>query len=176
MVGNKVQLSASASLSDNSSLNVTGTGTSWMSPSDSAVVTVSPTGVITAIGPGQADIFATYRGVTGAGRAVVVPSVPVPCTFTVSPTEHTYGIGVSFDVKVTTSASCTWTVENSLSWLLVSVCDAYQACSSRTSATGTGTLNVILVDNTPQARHGTITVAGQTITVSALGLSASAPR
>ena len=62
LVGNTVQMTASANYSNGTVTNVTSTAI-WSS-SDSSVATVTPTGEITAVGPGMATIMVTVDGVT----------------------------------------------------------------------------------------------------------------
>jgi hypothetical protein len=59
-----LQLTAVANLSNGTSRNVT-TEAAWRS-SNTAVAAVTETGVVTAVGTGQAQITATYDGVTGS--------------------------------------------------------------------------------------------------------------
>jgi len=63
-VGGVSQFTATGALSDGTTQDVTSTAT-WMS-SDTSVVTVSSTGVVTGVGAGPASVFATVGAVTGA--------------------------------------------------------------------------------------------------------------
>jgi len=65
-------LTATATLSDNSTLNVTAQA-AWTS-SNQAVATVSAAGVVTFVAPGDVDIAATFGGVGGSVH-VTVPAV-----------------------------------------------------------------------------------------------------
>lgn len=64
------QLTAAAIYSDGALKNVTASAT-WDSAAP-GVVTVSPAGLVTATGPGTADVSATFGGVTGTAGAQVV--------------------------------------------------------------------------------------------------------
>lgn len=68
--GTSVQLVATATLSDNTTKDVS-TAATWAS-SNTNVATVSSTGVVTAVSPGSANITATYQGVTSSAFSVSV--------------------------------------------------------------------------------------------------------
>jgi hypothetical protein len=70
-----ISFAATAQLSDKSSSNVTTVAT-WES-SNILVATVGPGGRVAAVGPGVADIRATYRGVSGVLSTLVAPVVIV---------------------------------------------------------------------------------------------------
>jgi carboxypeptidase family protein/Big-like domain-containing protein len=70
--GQTAQLTATATLSDGSTQNVTPQAT-WES-SNTGVATVSPAGLVTFVAAGVADIRATYRSVTGSARITVSPA------------------------------------------------------------------------------------------------------
>ena len=64
------QLTAAATYSDGAVKDVTATAT-WDS-TDPSVVTVSAAGLVTATGPGKADVSATFGGVSGTASAQVI--------------------------------------------------------------------------------------------------------
>jgi hypothetical protein len=68
------QLTASAIYSDGAAQDVTSAAT-WDS-TDRSVLTASPAGLVTATGPGKADVVAVFAGVRGAvtGEVVALPS------------------------------------------------------------------------------------------------------
>jgi all-beta uncharacterized protein/BACON domain-containing protein len=84
---------------------------------------------------------------------------PAPCTFSISPaTQDVADAGGSGSVAVTASAgTCTWTATSNAPWLTF---------ASGASGTGNGAVGVVIAANTAAARSGTITIAGQTFTVS----------
>lgn len=86
------------------------------------------------------------------------PSPPAPCTFTVSPTSQTIvSTGGATSSIVTTTSSCTWTATSSVTWITLTV---------GASRTGSGTVTYSVDANiSTSSRTGTLTVAGQTITV-----------
>jgi hypothetical protein len=94
----------------------------------------------------------------------VVFNVPVPCTFTVSPSSQSFASGGgSSAVNVTTQSGCTWTAVSNASWLVI---------TSNSSITGSGTANYSALSNSSgSTRTGTLTVAGQSITITQSGIS-----
>jgi trimeric autotransporter adhesin len=71
-VGSTQQFTAQALSTDGSITDVTSQAT-WSS-SDQSVITVSSTGIVTGIGPGQASVTAYYSGVTSTAIMVTVVS------------------------------------------------------------------------------------------------------
>jgi hypothetical protein len=74
VVGKTQQFTATALSTDGSTADITSQAT-WAS-SDQSVAVVSPTGIVTGIAPGKADITAFYSGVTSAAISVTVVSPP----------------------------------------------------------------------------------------------------
>src|SRR5262249_10587182 len=78
-VGASAQFTATATLSNGASQAVTNQAT-WQS-SDSSVVTVNGTGAVLGVGSGEADVTASYQGVTSRAHVTIASTV-----FTVSGT------------------------------------------------------------------------------------------
>ena len=96
---------------------------------------------------------------TIAGETVTV-NQDAACSLSVTPTLRTVGSSggtVSFSVAVTTGAACTWTASTSSSFLSI---------TSGGSGTDAGTVIVEASANSGGGRSGTVTIAGQTVTVS----------
>ena len=82
---------------------------------------------------------------------------PPPCTYTISPTEASYGrSGGSGSVTITAAAGCAWTAASNASWITV---------TSGASGSGNGTVTYSVASIKPKRRTGTVTIAGQTFTV-----------
>ena len=94
----------------------------------------------------------------GISSSPTAPSAPVPCSFTVSPTSDTimFGGGTA-TAGVTTASTCAWTAMSDVPWMTV---------TEGGSGTGNGTVTYAVepIPSTSE-RTGTLTVAGQTITV-----------
>jgi hypothetical protein len=75
-VGQTVQFTATANMSNNTNTNVSTTAT-WQS-SNTAFATVSNTGLATGVAAGSADIRATFQNMTGSASLLVNPPAVVP--------------------------------------------------------------------------------------------------
>jgi hypothetical protein len=81
----------------------------------------------------------------------------INCGFTINPVSQSYAAsGGSGSVSVTTAAGCSWTATSNAGWITI---------TSGASGSGNGTVNYNVATNTGAARTGTITIAGQTFTV-----------
>jgi Putative binding domain, N-terminal len=77
------------------------------------------------------------------------------CTYAVSPTNVKMGKGGDTkSVKVTTASGCPWTTSSNASWITVS-----------SGGSGNGTVDITVPKNNGGKRTGSVTVAGQTVTV-----------
>jgi hypothetical protein len=94
------------------------------------------------------------------------PANPTPasCTFSLSATSVTIGAaGGSGSIAVSTTSQCSWTARSEASWI---------SATGGTSVTGPGTFSftaAAAIDTS--ARTGTVTVAGQSVSVSQQGLA-----
>ena len=142
----------------------------WTAASNTSWITLtSPSS-----GSGSSQVSFTTAAHTGtssrsgsltvAGQTVSVSqAAATPCTFTLSATTLSVPTGGGqAQIGVTASAStCTWTASTSTSWLSI---------SSSGSRTGNGNLTFTASANTSTApRTGTLTIAGQAVTITQLG-------
>jgi hypothetical protein len=80
-----------------------------------------------------------------------------PCTYAISPTSQTMPVlGGAGTVTVTTTSACAWTASSNAPWLTI---------TSGASGTGNGTVGFTAAVNIAGSRSGTLTIAGQTFTV-----------
>src|SRR5438067_13477103 len=112
-VASSAQFTATATMSDNTTQDVT-TQATWRS-SDSTVVTVSATGVVSALAAGDADVTATYSNVTGVMHVrpldVGGRQIAVPCAYGIAPSSigDVPPAGGQYATEVTRSAgACPW--------------------------------------------------------------------
>lgn len=85
----------------------------------------------------------------------------IACTYTVTPTSQSFGAGGGQStVAVSSGAGCSWTAGANESWL---------AITSGSSGSGNGTVAYSVAANGPTARSGTLTIAGQTVSISEAG-------
>jgi Pro-kumamolisin, activation domain/Bacterial Ig-like domain (group 3)/Putative binding domain, N-terminal len=111
---------------------------------------------------GSNSISGSYGGSTGfqasSGSVTVNVTSSGVCTNSLSSDSASVGPGAaSGSVGVVAASSCSWTAVSNTSWLTI---------SSGNSGSGDGTVNYSFTANTGStARSGTLTIAGQTFTV-----------
>lgn len=104
---------------------------------------------------------ATSGTVTSDYSAVETFRTAGACAYTVSPTTVNAGGGTStVTVTVTTTAACAWTAASNASFITI---------SSGASGTGSGTVTLAVAGNSGATRSGTVTIAGQTVTINQSG-------
>ena len=143
-----------------------GTGCAWTAVSNDAWITV--TGGAGGTGNGTVNYSVAANGtgsqrvgtVTIAGETFTVTQAAA-CSFAISPTSVTVAAaGTSSTVAVTAGSGCAWTATSNDAWITV---------TSGATGTGDGTVGHSVAANTAAARTGTITIAGQTFTVTQAG-------
>lgn len=100
--------------------------------------------------------------VAGASCMTTVAGDPTSCTYTISPTSSSPGAAASTgSVNVITGNDCAWTAASNSSWLTI---------TDGASGSGNGTVTYSVAANTgSSSRSGTLTIAGQTFTVTQAG-------
>lgn len=95
--------------------------------------------------------------------ATVAPS----CTYAISPTSQTVpAAGGSGSVSVTTASGCAWTASSRVSWITI---------TSGASGTGNGSVAFSVAANPGGTRDGTLSIGGQTFSVTQPPVSAPSP-
>lgn len=96
--------------------------------------------------------------ITIAGQTfTVTQSGGSNCTFTIAPTSQNFAAsGGTASINVTSQSGCNWTATSNADWLTI---------TSGTNGSGNGVVNYSVAANTGAARSGTLTIAGQTFTV-----------
>jgi hypothetical protein len=115
----------------------------------------------------ESRVLAIGPGGSGVSTVSNTFEYAVPCSFGVSPTGTVIGSsGGAASVTVTTATGCGWTaVSNAPNWLTV---------TSGASGSGTATASYTVAVNTlTPSRFGTLTVAGQSVTVTQNGAACS---
>ena len=139
----------------------------WTAVSSASFVTVTSG----ASGTGNGSVGYSIAANTGGARsasivvngtavvftqAAVVLSAPSGCSVTLSTTSAKANSGGgTVNVDVTAASNCSWTATSNSSFLTTSL-----------SATGNGTVVITAAANTGAARSGTVTIGGQTVTIS----------
>jgi len=106
----------------------------------------------------QGELYVVNLG----GTISRVDPIGGQCTFSINPTSASYTTaGGSGNSAVTAGAACGWTAVANAPWIHV---------TSGASGTGNGSVGFSVDANAGSARNGTITIAGQTFTVSQAGV------
>jgi len=97
------------------------------------------------------------------GEANQTVTVEPTCTYTLTPTSRNHTAKAETDtVNVTaTAANCTWTATSNTDWTTIT-------SSNTGQSNGTVTYSVT-ANSSPQSRSGTLTIAGQTFTITQAG-------
>jgi hypothetical protein len=150
----------------NGSVSVsTANGCSWTASESAAWLTITSgsnttgAGVVTYTAAANTTNSPRSATMTVAGQSVTITQDAAPCSFTVSPTNPPAlaAGGGSASVTVTTATGCAWTASEAASWLTI---------TSAAGASGTGTVSYTATANTTTSpRSTTLTVAGQSVTV-----------
>jgi hypothetical protein len=156
----------------NAIVNVTATSAScsWTAVSNSSFITVNSgssgtgngtVGFTVAPNPNSGQRTGT---ITIAGLTFTVTQDGTNCSYSITPTSQTFSASASTNtVGVTASAGCAWTATSN---------DSFLSINSGGSGTGNGTVTYTIAANSSTAqRSGTLTVAGQTFTVTQAGAS-----
>jgi hypothetical protein len=157
---NPPTVNAAAAATNGTIQVASGAGCVWAATSNAAWVTITEGASGAGSGLVRFSIAANSGPARNAALSIGGRVVPVAqasgCTFSVAPTTiDSPGAGGSSAVSVTTAAGCAWTASNTTEWI---------ALSAR-SGTGPGQATFSVQANNGPARGGTLTVAGQIVTV-----------
>lgn len=117
------------------------------------------------------EIRFTSPEVPGQEIVVAVPVEIRECSFTVSTTglpATVAAAGGRFRVPITAPTGCAWTAASNVTWMTV-------VEESAPRGTGNGAVIVTVAGNTGLTRSGTVTIAGQAVTVNQAGAMAPPP-
>ncbi len=101
---------------------------------------------------------------TIAGQTVTVSqAAAVACSYTIAPSSESFGLGggPGTPIAVTAPAGCAWTAVSDVAWVTI---------TGGASGSGTGVVLYRVAANLVTRRTGTMTIAGQTFTVTQTGL------
>jgi len=144
----------------------------WTATSGVSWITITGGATMTGLGSASYTVAANTTGTsrTGilnvAGQTITVTQGANSCTYSVSPTSiSVVSTGMNGSVAVITGGLCAWTATSSVPWIVI---------TGGASMTGLGSASYS-VGATTVARAGTLTVAGQTVTVTQSGGQPSSP-
>jgi hypothetical protein len=108
--------------------------------------------------------FSVAQNLTGAQRVGTIVGgggtftvTETACSFTVSPATATVSAGgATGTISVTTSCTDTWTATSNAAFITI---------GGGSSGSGNGSVTITIAPNTGAARSGTLTIAGQTVTI-----------
>jgi hypothetical protein len=148
----------------NGIVNVSSTANcGWTAVSNSPYITITSG----ASGTAPGTVGFTVAGNTGPNqrtgtitvgdKTFTITQDGLNCSYSISPTAPNFSASANASsVNVTATAGCAWTASSNDNWLTV---------TSGGSGTGNGVTNYSVAANTGPARTGTLTVAGQIVTV-----------
>ena len=161
-----------SSSAGNGTVTVTAaSGCNWTATSNDSWITVTSGSTGTGNGTVSYSVAANSNSAQRIGTIsiagqihTVIQSGVSACSYTISPTTLSYAAsGGSGVVNVTTASGCNWTASSNNSWITI---------TSGSSGSGNGSVNYTVAANTGTTQlTGTITVAGQTHTVTQNGLT-----
>lgn len=142
----------------------TATGCDWTASSNAPWLGItggssgSGSGRVTYSVAANTDVASRSGSLTIAGQTFTVTQAGAPCSYSVSPPSQTApATGGALTFAVSAAAGCSWTAVSNAAWITI---------TSGTSGSGTGSVNVSVAANTTgAARAGTLTIAGQTVTI-----------
>lgn len=145
----------------------TADGCAWTAVSEADWITVTAGSA----GTGSGTVSLSAAANTGpervgtvliAGHTFTVTQAAI-CSYSVNPTEQPVpSLGGTFSVAITTQPGCTWAATANVSWITITSSSSGAGSDTVTYRVSPGTIVL--------ARQGTLTVAGQTVTVSQVGL------
>jgi hypothetical protein len=153
----------------NGSVSVTtGAACSWTATSNAGWLSITAGGSGTGNGTVSFSVSlnpgATRSGTLSVAGQTVTITQP-GCGYSLSSNGQTHpNIGGNFSVNVTAGAGCPWTATSNVGWLSI---------SSGGSGTGNGTVNYTVAHTNEGDRTGTLSIAGQTFTVTQTGCAYS---
>ena len=160
-------LSVAATGSNGTSVSVTTSGTcAWTAASNASWISIASGA--SGSGNGEVSIATTANSgaarsgtVTIAGKTVTVnqAAAAAPCSYSVTPTTVSMNAagGTGTPISVSTGSGCNWTATTSAGWITI---------LTGATGTGNGSVTYAVQPNTGSARTGTLTVAGQSVSIS----------
>ncbi|MGC2637038.1 MAG: Ig-like domain-containing protein [Acidobacteriaceae bacterium] len=111
------QFTATATYSDGSTANISGTAT-WTA-TNSSIATVNPSGMATAVAAGSTTITATQSGVSGSATLTVTASAPTLASIAVTPAAPSIAAGATqqFTATGTYSDGTTGNITSTVTWV-----------------------------------------------------------
>jgi len=104
---------------------------------------------------------------TIAGRTFTITQEGIDCSYSITPTSQSHSSNTETgSVIVRASVDCPWTASSNISWVNI---------VSGGSGNGDGTVTYGIMENTGTTREGTLTIAGQSFTITQAGKQSPHP-
>lgn len=151
--------------------NTQGSNCTWTASSSAGFFTITSG----ASGTGNGTVTVSAASNSGLARsgtlsiagqtiAMTQDGAPLSCTYSVTPTSRQVGYAggiTTFAVATTQGTGCAWTAVANAGFLSI---------AAGSPGTGNGTVTASVASNSGSARSGTLTIAGQTVTVAQDGV------
>ncbi len=152
----------------------TTSGCGWTAVSNASWITLtsgssgSGNGIVYYMVSANSGASSRTGTLTIAGSTHTVTQAGQSCAYSISPASQSMGAsGGNGTVNVTTTSGCAWTAVSNASWITL---------TSGSSGSGNGTVNYTVTANgTTSSRTGTMTIAGNTFTVTQTGGAGGVP-
>ncbi|MEN3334181.1 MAG: hypothetical protein V7641_3546 [Blastocatellia bacterium] len=133
----------------------------WTATSNDAWITITAGASGSGNGTVNYSVAVNNTGAARSGTLTIAGQTftvtEAACAFSISPTSQSFNGAGTGSVSVTTPTGCPWTATSNDSWITI---------TSGSSGSGDGTVNYsVAANNTGAQRSGTLTIAGQTFTV-----------
>lgn len=158
-----------AATASSGSVNVTTTaGCAWTATSNANWLTISSG----SSGSGNGTVNFNIAANTGPARVGTLTiagqthtvNQSSGCTYSLSATNQTFSLnGGTSSVNLLTASNCPWSVTSNAAWITL---------TSSNNGTGNSTVNFVVAASDGTARTGTLTIAGQTLTITQTGNAA----
>ncbi|OAD19669.1 hypothetical protein THIOM_004682 [Candidatus Thiomargarita nelsonii] len=104
---------------------------------------------------------------TIAGQTFTITQEGIECSYSITPTSQSHSSNAETgSVQVSASGDCPWTASSNISWANI---------ASGGSGNGDGTVTYAIMENTGTTREGTLTIAGQSFTITQAGKQSPHP-
>jgi uncharacterized protein (TIGR03437 family) len=145
-----------------------GSGCAWTATSNSSFLTItsgssgSGNGTVGFSVAANSSTASRTGTLTIAGQTLTVTQAGMACSYAISPANQFFGAnGLPGTLSVTTGSGCTWTATSNDAWITI---------TSGASGSGNGSVGYSMAANSDASpRTGTLTIAGQTFTVTQAG-------
>jgi hypothetical protein len=144
------------------SSGASGTGNGSVTFTVAANTAAERTGTLTI----ASRVFTVTQAASSSGPNPPPPPPPPPsCSYSISPRNDSLPVlGGAGTVNVSTTSACAWTATSNASWITL---------TSGGSGSGNGSVGYLVLANVGGSRSGTLTIAGQTFTVTQAALVCS---